>query len=82
MVFTYRKETMENGWNRVWEYYRHEGEKEGREIGRIEGEKKGRLEGILICIKNLQKNEGWSFDKAADAIGVTDEDRALLKTMC
>ena len=77
---------MENGWSKVWEYYRQEGEKEGekegREIGRIEGEKKGRLEGILICIKNLQKNEGWSFDEAADAIGVTDEDRALLKTMC
>ena len=69
---------MENGWSKVWEYYRQEGEKEGEK----EGREAGILEGTLKCIKNLQKNEGWSFDEAADAIGVTDEDRALLKTMC
>ena len=85
-----KEEVLENGWNKVWGYYREEGreagriegEKKGREAGRIEGEKKGRLEGILDSIKNLQKNEGWSFDKAAASIGVSDEDRALLKTMC
>ena len=73
-----KEEVLENGWNKVWGYYREE----GREAGRIEGRDAGILEGTLKSIKNLQKNKGWSFDEAAASIGVSDKERALLKTMC
>lgn len=40
------------------------------------GMEKGRGQGILLSIRRLAKNMGWPFERAMDALGIPEEERA------
>ena len=66
---------MKNGFDDIWEIARTEGISIGEERGISIGENNG----ILKCILGFQNKNNWSFDEAADAIGVSKETVAQLK---
>jgi predicted transposase/invertase (TIGR01784 family) len=58
---------MEKGFNK--------GVVKGKEEGLAEGRAEGKAEGILISLRNLIEGTGFSFDKAADMLKISEEER-------
>ncbi len=61
------------------------GEAKGRALGKSEGIAIGKSEGIdvgkLESIKNIMKNMMWTFEQAATAVGLSDEDKERFAAM-
>ena len=60
------------------ELFRQEGRQEGRLEGRQEGRLEGQQETMLLNIRKLMNNTGWSADKIMDMLEIPQDQRNML----